>query len=87
MGLENIDLYVGSEIFIEIDRMSGRFAYKNENEPSETITEDIEMMGESSSPIEGDCQSISKEEVRKLLNDQSSRYERVIEVIEETRKF
>ena len=67
--------------------MSGRFAYKNENGPSETITEDIEMMGESSSPIEGDCQSISKEEVRILLNDQSSRYERVIEVIEETRKF
>ena len=87
MGLENIDLYVGSEIFIEIDRMSGRFAYKNENEPSETITEDIEMMGESSSPIEGDCQSISKEEVRILLNDQSSRYESIIEVIEETRKF
>ena len=45
------------------------------------------MMGESSSPIEGDCQSISKEEVRMLLNDQSSRYESVIEVIEETRKF
>ena len=87
MGLENIDLYVGSEIFIEIDRMSGRFTYRNENEPSEAIIEDVEMMGESISPIEGDCQSISKEEVLSLLNDQSGRYESVIEMIEEIRKF
>ena len=94
MGIERIDLYVGSEIFIEIDRMSGRFSYSGASEPSGVEAEEIdsrvggiESMDEEDSLISGDCQSISKEEVRTLLNDQSNRYESVIEVIEETRKF
>ena len=94
MGIERIDLYVGSEIFIEIDRMSGRFTYSGASEPSGVEAEEIdsrvggiESVDEEDSLISGDCQSISKEEVRTLLNDQSNRYESVIEVIEETRKF
>ena len=94
MGIEKIDLYVGSEVFIEIDRMSGRFSYSGASEPSGVEAEEIdsrvggiESVDEEDSLISGDCQSISKEEVRTLLNDQSNRYESVIEVIEETRKF
>ena len=87
MGLENIDLYVGDEIFIEIDRMSGRFAYKNDTEPSDVVTEDTEVMGESDSTVEGGCQSVSIEEVRAFLADQLERYESKIQIIEETRKF
>ena len=88
MGLERIDLYVGSEIFIEIDRMSGRFFYKNKSEASEVDVEDVGLTDEfSSSVIEGDCQKISKEEVRTILTEQSQRYEDVVETIEEARKF
>ena len=88
MGLERIDLYVGSEIFIEIDRMSGRFLYKNKSETPEADIEDVSLIDDVSSPVvEGDCQKISKEEVRTILTEQSQRYEGVIETIEETRKF
>ena len=88
MGLERIDLYVGSEIFIEIDRMSGRFFYKNKSEVSEVDVEDVGLTDEfSSSVIEGDCQKILKEEVRTILTEQSQRYEDVVETIEEARKF
>ena len=87
MGLENIDLYVGGEVFIEINRMSGRFAYKNDTEPSDVVTEDTEVMGESDSTVEGGCQSVSIEEVRAFLTDQLERYETKIQIIEETRKF
>ena len=88
MGLERIDLYVGSEIFVEIDRMSGRFFYKNRSETSEVDVEDVDLADESSSQVvEGDCQKISKEESRSILPGQSQRYEGVIETIEETRKF
>ena len=88
MDLESIDLYVGSEIFIEIDRMSGRFLYKNKSEMSEVVVEDVGLADESSSPVvQGDCQKISKEEVRLILTEQSQRYEEVIETIEQTRKF
>ena len=87
MGLENIDLYVGDEIFIEIDRMSGRFAYKNDTESSDVVTEDTEVMDESDSTVEGGCQSVSIEEVRAFLADQLERYETKIQIIEETRKF
>lgn len=88
MGLERIDLYVGSEVFIEIDRMSGRFLYKNKSETPEADIEDVSLIDDVSSPVvEGDCQKISKEEVRTILTEQSQRYEGVIETIEETRKF
>ena len=88
MGLKRIDLYVGSEILIEVDRMSGRFFYKNKSEASEVDVEDVGLTDEfSSSVIEGDCQKISKEEVRTILTEQSQGYESVIETIEETRKF
>ena len=88
MGLERIDLYVGSEIFIEIDRMSGRFLYKNKSETPEADVEDVSLIDDVSSPVvEGDCQKISKDEVRTILTEQSQRYEGVIETIEETRKF
>ena len=94
MGIEKIDLYVGGDVFIEINRMSGRFSYSGASEPSGAEAEEIDSLGggvetvdEDDSLISGDCQSISKEEVRTLLNDQSNRYESVIEVIEETRKF
>ena len=88
MGLERIDLYVGSEVFIEIDRMSGRFLYKNKSATPEADVEDVSLMDDVSSPVvEGDCQKISKDEVRTILTEQSQRYEGVIETIEATRKF
>ena len=88
MGLERIDLYVGSEVFIEIDRMSGRFLYKNKSETPEADVEDVSLMDDVSSPlVEGNCQKISKDEVRTILTEQSQRYEGIIETIEETRKF
>ena len=87
MGLENINLYVGGEILIEIDRMSGRFAYKNDNEPSDVISEDTEVMDESNPTVEGSCESVSIDEVRTFLADQLERYESKIQIIEETRKF
>jgi len=88
MGLERIDLYVGNEIFIEIDRMSGRFLYKNKSETREADVEDVSLIDDVSSlVVEGDCQKISEDEVRTILTEQSQRYERVIETIEETRKF
>ena len=87
MGLENINLYVGGEILIEIDRMSGRFAYKNNSEASDIIVEDIEVMDESNPTVEGSCESVSIDEVRTFLADQLERYESKIQIIEETRKF
>jgi len=87
MGLENINLYVGGEILIEIDRMSGRFAYKNDGEASDIIVEDIEVMDESNPTVEGSCESVSIDDVRKFLADQLERYESKIQIIEETRKF
>jgi len=88
MGHKRIDLYVGSEIFIEINRMSGRFLYKNKSETPEADIEDVSLIDDVSSPVvEGDCQKISKEQVRTILTEQSQRYEEVIETIEETRKF
>ncbi len=87
MALENIDLYVGDDILIEIDRMSGRFAYKNDNEPSDVVPENTEIMDESNPTVEGSCESVSVEEVRTFLADQLERYESKIQIIEETRKF
>ena len=87
MALENIDLYVGDDILIEIDRMSGRFAYKNDIEPSDIVAENTEVMNESTPTVEGSCESVSVVDVRTFLADQVKRYESKIQVIEETRKF
>ena len=87
MALENIDLYVGDDILIEIDRMSGRFAYKNDSEPSDIVAENTEVMDEFTPTVEGSCESVSVVDVRTFLADQVERYESKIQVIEETRKF
>ena len=87
MAIENIDLYVGDDILIEIDRMSGRFAYKNDIEPSDIVAENTEVMDESTPTVEGSCESVSVVDVRTFLADQVERYESKIQIIEETRKF
>ena len=87
MALENIDLYVGDDILIEIDRMSGRFAYKNDIEPSDIVAENTEVMDESTPTVEGSGESVSGVDVRTFLADQVERYESKIQIIEETRKF
>ena len=87
MALENIDLYVGDDILIEIDRMSGRFAYKNDSEPSDIVAENTEVMDEFTPTVEGSCESVSVVDVRTFLADQVERYESKIQIIEETRKF
>ena len=87
MAIENIDLYVGDDILIEIDRMSGRFAYKNDSEPSDIVAENTEVMDEFTPTVEGSCESVSVVDVRTFLADQVERYESKIQIIEETRKF